>query len=144
MLFRSVDLRASLDERLKANAWMDAATKEKALAKLAAFDPRVGHPEKWVDYSAMKITRGDLLGNMMAAGEWGHQYQLSQLGKPVDRSLWGMTPQTVNAYYSPLTNQITFPAAILQAPFFDPKADPAVNYGAIGAIIGHEIGRAHV
>jgi endothelin-converting enzyme/putative endopeptidase len=134
------DLRASLDERLKGNQWMDAVTKEKALAKLAAFDPRVGHPTKWIDYSAMKISRGDLLGNIMASQDWGWKYQLSQLGKPVDRSLWSMTPQTVNAYYSPLTNQITFPAAILQAPFFDPKADAAVNYGAIGAVIGHEIG----
>jgi endothelin-converting enzyme/putative endopeptidase len=134
------DLRASLDERLKANQWMDPATKEKALAKLAAFEPRVGYPVKWVDYSTMKIARGDLLGNLMASRDWAHQYQLSQLGKPVDRTLWSMTPQTVNAYYSPLTNQITFPAAILQPPYFDPKADPAVNYGAIGAIIGHEIG----
>ncbi|MCP3729325.1 M13 family metallopeptidase [Sphingomonas sp. MG17] len=134
------DLRASLDERLKGNQWMDAVTKEKALAKLAAFDPRVGHPTKWIDYSAMKISRGDLLGNIMASQDWGWKYQLSQLGKPVDRTLWAMTPQTVNAYYSPLTNQITFPAAILQAPFFDPKADAAVNYGAIGAVIGHEIG----
>lgn len=135
-----VDLRASLDERLKANQWMDAATREKALAKLTAFDPRVGHPVKWIDYSSMKVARGNLLGNMMASREWQHQYQLSQLGKPVDRTLWAMTPQTVNAYYNPLANQITFPAAILQAPFFDPTADPAVNYGAIGAIIGHEIG----
>lgn len=135
-----VDLRASLEERLKANQWMDAATKEKALAKLAAFDPRVGHPATWIDYSSMKISRGDLLGNMVAAREWGQQYQLSKLGKPVDRAAWDMTPQTVNAYYNPLMNQITFPAAILQAPYFDAKADPAVNYGAIGAIIGHEIG----
>ncbi len=135
-----VDLRASLDERIKANAWMDPATKEKAVAKLVAFEPRVGHPTKWIDYSALKVTRGDLLGNMMASQDWAWQYQLSQLGKPVDRTLWVMTPQTVNAYYNPLMNQITFPAAILQAPYFDPKADPAVNYGAIGAIIGHEIG----
>ncbi|ODP38678.1 M13 family metallopeptidase [Sphingomonas turrisvirgatae] len=134
------DLRASLDERLKANQWMDATTKEKALAKLAAFDPRVGHPDKYIDYSSMKVSRADLLGNLMASREWAHRYQLSLLGKPVDRTLWGMTPQTVNAYYNPQTNQITFPAAFLQAPFFDPKADPAVNYGAIGAVIGHEIG----
>ncbi|MBX3593210.1 M13 family metallopeptidase [Sphingomonas sp.] len=134
------DLRASLDERLKENQWMDPATKAKALAKLAAFDPRVGYPVKWIDYSKMKIVRGDILANMASAREWQHQYQLSLLGKPVDRDLWSMTPQTVNAYYNPLANQITFPAAILQAPYFDPKADPAVNYGAIGAIIGHEIG----
>jgi putative endopeptidase len=135
-----VDLRASLEERIKANQWMDAATKEKALAKLVAFDPRVGHPVKWIDYSSMKITRGDLLGNIMATQDWGWKHQLSKLGKPVDRTEWAMTPQTVNAYYNPLMNQITFPAAILQAPYFDPKADPAINYGAIGAIIGHEIG----
>ncbi len=135
-----VDLRGALEERLKANTWMDAATKDKALAKLAAFEPRIGHPDKYIDYSALKVDRGDLLGNAVRSGDFEWQLQLSRLGKPVDRSLWTMTPQTVNAYYNPLMNQITFPAAILQPPFFDPKADPAVNYGAIGAVIGHEIG----
>lgn len=134
------DLRAALEERLKANTWMDAATKEKAIAKLVAFDPRIGHPDKYIDYSALKVDRGDLLGNAIRSGEFEWQLELSRLGKPVDRSLWNMTPQTVNAYYNPLMNQITFPAAILQPPFFDPQADPAVNYGAIGAVIGHEIG----
>lgn len=134
------DLRAALDERLKANSWMDAATKEKALAKLAAFDPRIGHPDKYVDYSSMRVDRADLLGNAQRAAQFEYDLQLSRLGKPVDRSLWAMTPQTVNAYYNPLMNQITFPAAILQAPMFDPNADAAVNYGAIGAVIGHEIG----
>jgi endothelin-converting enzyme/putative endopeptidase len=134
------DLRGAFGERLAANAWMDAATKEKALAKLAAFDPRIGHPQTYIDYSSLKVDRGDLLGNATRSGEFQWQLQLSRLGKPVDRSLWAMTPQTVNAYYNPLLNQITFPAAILQPPFFDPKADAAVNYGAIGAVIGHEIG----
>ncbi len=134
------DLRGALEERLKGNTWMDPATKEKALAKLAAFEPRIGHPDKYIDYSALKVDRGDLLGNAMRSGDFDWQLELSRLGKPVDRSLWGMTPQTVNAYYNPLLNQITFPAAILQPPYFDPKADPAVNYGSIGAVIGHEIG----
>jgi putative endopeptidase len=134
------DLRGALDERLKANSWMDETTKTAALAKLAAFDPRIGHPDKYIDYSAFKVDRSDTLGNAMRAGEFQWDLQISRLGKPVDRSLWNMTPQTVNAYYNPLMNQITFPAAILQPPFFDPGADPAVNYGAIGAVIGHEIG----
>ena len=134
------DLRGALEERLKANTWMDEATRGKALAKLAAFEPRIGHPAKYIDYSGLTIDRNDLLGNAMRSGDFEWQLELSRLGKPVDRSLWAMTPQTVNAYYNPLMNQITFPAAILQPPYFDPKADPAVNYGAIGAIIGHEIG----
>jgi len=134
------NLRASLNERLQRNPWMDDATRTAALAKLDAFDPRVGNPDHYIDYSSIRVDRGDLLGNMVRAGEFQWNLQLSRLPNPVDRSLWGMTPQTINAYYSPLTNQITFPAAILQPPFFDPNADPAVNYGAIGAVIGHEIG----
>jgi endothelin-converting enzyme/putative endopeptidase len=119
---------------------MDEPTKQQARAKLAAFDPRIGHPSKWIDYSPLRVDRRDLLGNTMRSAEFGWQLQLARLPKPVDRALWDMTPQTVNAYYNPLMNQITFPAAILQPPFFDPAADPAVNYGAIGAVIGHEIG----
>jgi putative endopeptidase len=134
------DLRASLTDRIKGNNWMDAPTRTQALAKLAAFDPRIGHPSKWIDYSSIEVKRDDLLGNVLRARKFAWDLQVSRLPKPVDKSLWGMTPQTVNAYYSPLTNQITFPAAILQPPFFDPNADPAVNYGAIGAVIGHEIG----
>jgi putative endopeptidase len=134
------NLRASLEERIKTNTWMDEPTRTQALAKLAAFDPRIGHPVKWIDYSSIKVDRGDLLGNALRARKFQWDLQLSRLPKPVDKTLWAMTPQTVNAYYSPLTNQITFPAAILQPPFFDPNADPAVNYGAIGAVIGHEIG----
>ncbi|WP_275427854.1 M13-type metalloendopeptidase, partial [Proteus mirabilis] len=89
------------------------------------FEPRIGHPDKYIDYSSFKVERGDLLGNAMRAGEFEHQLELSRFPKPVDRTLWNMTPQTVNAYYNPLSNQITFPAAILQPPFFDPNADPA-------------------
>ena len=134
------NLRAGLEARIAASPWMDEATKEQARAKLTAFDPRIGHPQKYIDYSALKVERGDLLGNVVRSEDFQWKLQLDRLGKPVDRSLWDMTPQTVNAYYNPLMNQITFPAAILQPPYFDPKADPAVNYGAIGAIIGHEIG----
>jgi putative endopeptidase len=134
------NLRAGLEARIAASPWMDAATQEQARAKLTAFDPRIGHPQKYIDYSAMRVDRGDLLGNIVRSQDFQWKLQLDRLGKPVDRSLWDMTPQTVNAYYNPLMNQITFPAAILQPPYFDPRADPAVNYGAIGAIIGHEIG----
>jgi len=134
------NLRAAYQQRITTSTWMDDATRKAALVKLAAFEPRVGHPERYIDYSSMKVERRDLLGNAMAAAEFQHQLQLQRLPKPVERSLWAMTPQTVNAYYNPLMNQITFPAAILQPPFFDPGADPAVNYGAVGAIIGHEMG----
>jgi endothelin-converting enzyme/putative endopeptidase len=134
------DLRGALAERLTSNNWMDAKTKAAAIAKLDAFEPRIAHPVKYIDYAALKVDRGDLIGNAVRAGEFQHELDLQRLVKPVDRSLWDMTPQTVNAYYNPLMNQITFPAAILQPPYFDAKADPAVNYGAIGAIIGHEIG----
>lgn len=134
------DLRAALGERLKSNQWMDEKTRTAALAKLDAFEPRIGHPVKYIDYSALKVDRADLLGNAVRGGEFQRALSLERLTKPVDRTLWGMTPQTVNAYYDPLANQITFPAAILQPPFFDPNADPAVNYGAIGVVIGHEIG----
>ncbi|MES2096650.1 MAG: M13 family metallopeptidase [Pseudomonadota bacterium] len=134
------NLRAAYGEKISAASWMDPATKKAALVKLTAFEPRIGYPEKYIDYSSFKVDRGDLLGNAMRSGEFLHELELQRFAKPVDRSLWNMTPQTVNAYYNPLANQITFPAAILQPPFFDPAADPAVNYGAIGAIIGHEMG----
>ena len=134
------DLRAALGERLRANPWMDDATRAAALAKLDAFDPRIGNPVRYIDYSSLRVDPNDLLGNMIRAAEFQWNLQLSRYPNPVDRSLWAMTPQTINAYYSPLTNQITFPAAILQPPFFNPSADAAVNYGAIGAVIGHEIG----
>jgi endothelin-converting enzyme/putative endopeptidase len=134
------NLRAGLEQRIAASTWMDEPTKQQARAKLAAFDPRIGHPSKWIDYEPLRVDRRDLLGNTMRSAEFAWQRELERLPKPVDRALWTMTPQTVNAYYNPLMNQITFPAAILQPPFFDPAADPAVNYGSIGAIIGHEIG----
>ena len=134
------DIRAALGDLVEHNAWMDPSTKKEALAKLASFDPRIGHPKKYIDYSSMAVSRGDLFGNVMASQKFEHRLELSRLPKPVDRSLWVMTPQTNNAYYDPSMNQITFPAAILQPPYFDPNADPASNYGSIGATIGHEIG----
>jgi len=134
------NLRAGLEARIAASTWMDEPTKQQARAKLAAFDPRIGHPSKWIDYEPLRIDRRDLLGNTMRSAEFAWRLQLARLPKPVDRNLWDMTPQTVNAYYNSLMNQITFPAAILQAPYFDPAADPAVNYGSIGSVIGHEIG----
>jgi endothelin-converting enzyme/putative endopeptidase len=134
------NLRAAFGERLQRLEWMDDATRREALAKLAAFEPRIGHPTRWIDYSALRVDRSDPLGNMVRAAEFGRQLQISRLPRPVERHLWGMNAQTINASYNPLMNQITFPAGILQPPFFDPNADPAVNYGAIGAVIGHEIG----
>jgi putative endopeptidase len=130
---------AAMDERLSKLTWMDPKTKEQARAKLAVFTPKIGYPSKWRDYSSLVIKRGDLLGNVMRVNEFSYQRELDKIGKPIDRTEWGMTPMTVNAYANPLWNEIVFPAAILQPPFFDPKADAAVNYGAIGAVIGHEI-----
>ncbi|MGI8671008.1 MAG: M13 family metallopeptidase [Luteitalea sp.] len=134
------NLRTALEGRLKQLDWMDEPTRAEALKKLATFDPRVGYPSKWRDYSAMTVEKGKHFENVVAARTFEWKRQVARLGKPVDRDEWGMNPQTVNAYYNPLMNQITFPAAILQPPFFDVHADPAVNYGAIGAVIGHEIG----
>ena len=119
--------------------WMSPATKTEAKAKLATFNPKIGYPNKWRDYAALEVVKGDALGNAQRAARFATQFELNKLGKPIDREEWGMTPQTVNAYYNPEMNEIVFPAAILQAPFFDPKADDAVNYGGIGAVIGHEI-----
>jgi putative endopeptidase len=125
--------------RIQRSDWMSPETKTAALEKLSKMDVMVGYPDKWRDYSSLKIDPADLYGNVQRSNRFEWEYQLSDLGKPVDRMKWGMTPQTVNAYNGGLENKIVFPAGILQAPFFDPKADPAVNYGAIGAIIGHEI-----
>ncbi len=133
------NLIAAMDIRLSKLAWMAPETKEKARAKLAAFTPKIGYPDKWRDYSTLKVVPGDVLGNAERVADFNYQRQLDKMGKPVDRSEWFMTPQTVNAYANPLLNEIVFPAAILQPPFFDPNADPAVNYGGIGAVIGHEI-----
>jgi predicted metalloendopeptidase len=126
--------------RFQSLDWMSPATKQKALAKLAMFTPKIGYPKKWRDYSALEIRRDDLVGNVErhAIYEWNRN--LAKLGKPVDRDEWHMTPQTVNAYYNPSQNEIVFPAAILQRPFFNLTADDAVNYGGIGAVIGHETG----
>jgi endothelin-converting enzyme/putative endopeptidase len=134
------DLHAAYADKIEHAAWMDEPTRKAALEKLATFDPRVGHPVKYIDYSAMAVSPADPLANSVASETFEWKLQLSRLGKPVDRGLWGMTPQTVNAYYDPTLNQVTFPAAILQPPFFDPAADPAVNYGETGATIGHEMG----
>jgi putative endopeptidase len=125
---------------IQALDWMSAETKARALEKLAKFTPKIGYPDKWRDYSKLEVRPDDLVGNARRAAAFALDYQLGKLGKPVDRAEWGMTPQTVNAYYNPVMNEIVFPAAILQPPFFDPNADDAVNYGGIGAVIGHEIG----
>ncbi|NHZ78049.1 M13 family peptidase [Massilia sp. CCM 8695] len=119
--------------------WMGPETKKEAQAKLAKFRPKIGYPSKWRDYSALTVKQDDLVGNMMRARTFAYNRSINKLGKPIDREEWGMTPQTVNAYYSSTMNEIVFPASILQPPFFDMRADDAVNYGAIGAVIGHEI-----
>jgi len=141
---RMDDLVANLIEAYRGSIseldWMTADTKAEALAKLDRFTPKIGFPEIWKDYSALVIDRSDLVGNVIRASEWAHDDEWSKLGGPIRRHEWLMTPQTVNAYYHPLRNEIVFPAAILQPPFFDEAADDAVNYGAIGAVIGHEIG----
>jgi putative endopeptidase len=120
--------------------WMSDTTKQRALEKLAQFTPKIGHPDEFKDYSALETSPDDLIGNARRALSVAMDRELDKLGRPIDRGEWYMTPQTVNAYYNPTMNEIVFPAAILQPPFFDPAADDAVNYGAIGAVIGHEIG----
>jgi putative endopeptidase len=135
------DMRAAYKDKIEAAGWMDAATRQAALTKLGTFDPKVGHPKKWIDYTALNVSRTDPLANNIAAEEFQWRLQLARFPKPVDRGLWYMTPQTVNAYYDPTLNQIVLPAAILQPPFFDANADPAVNYAETGATtIGHELG----
>ncbi len=134
------NLNKAMGERLKTLSWMDDATRDAAQKKLATFEPRVGYPAAWRDYTAYVIEPGKLFENVRAGRKFEWQRQIARLNQPVDRGEWAMNPQTVNAYYDPLMNQITFPAAILQPPFFDPNADAAMNYGAIGAVIGHEMG----
>jgi putative endopeptidase len=134
------NILAALKDKIEGNSWMDAPTKKRALEKLATFDPRTGHPPKYIDYSSLEVKRDDLFGNAIRSQDFDWKLLLSRFPKPVDRSLWDMLPQTNNAYYDPTQNQITFPAAILQPPYFDPNADAASNYGSIGATIGHEIG----
>jgi len=130
---------AAMGRRIDGLSWMAPETKVKARAKLAAFTPKIGYPSKWRDYSSLAIKRGDLLGNVMRANQFEWHRNLNKLGKPIDRTEWQMTPMEINAYANFSMNEIVFPAAILQPPFFDPHADPAVNYGGIGAVIGHEI-----
>ncbi len=134
------NLRAAFKERIEQLPWMSAETKAQALRKLAAFGVKVGYPDKWRDYSALDVTRGSYAGNLLRSQRFESARNLAKLGKPIDRSEWGMTPPTVNAYYNASMNEIVFPAGILQPPFFDAKADDAVNYGGIGAVIGHEMG----
>ncbi|MCQ8184402.1 M13 family metallopeptidase [Parvularcula maris] len=134
------NLRVAFAERLANLDWMSEETKAEAKAKLDAFTPKIGYPNEWTDYSSLDVAEGDPVGNMRAARVFRFEDNWSKLGEPIDPEEWGMTPQTVNAYYSSTRNEIVFPAAILQAPFFDPEADLAVNYGGIGAVIGHEIG----
>jgi putative endopeptidase len=131
---------AAYDADIRKITWMSDVTKQKALAKLHAFTPHIGYPDKWRDYSGLVIKRDDLIGNMERSDVFEWQYRLNRMDQPVDRNEWNMTPPTVNAYYTQSFNSIFFPAAILQPPFFDPNADDAVNYGGIGVVIGHEIG----
>ena len=133
------NLKLAMADRIKANSWMAPTTKAAALDKLSRMMVMVGYPDKFRDYSKLTVKADDLYGNVQRSGAFEYQYQLSDLGKTVDRKKWSMTPQTVNAYNGGLQNKIVFPAGILQPPYFDPNADPAVNYGAIGSVIGHEI-----
>uniref|UniRef100_UPI0021C971FF M13 family metallopeptidase n=1 Tax=Parapedobacter soli TaxID=416955 RepID=UPI0021C971FF len=128
----------SFGQHINQLSWMSDATKEKALAKLSRFEVKIGYPDKWKDYSGLEVGES-LFENVLQAKRWRFEENRAKQGKPVDRTEWGMTPQTVNAYYSPLRNEIVFPAAILQPPFYDYKADAAVNFGGIGAVIGHEL-----
>ena len=134
------NLLNAYEESIKNLDWMSPKTKKEALAKLKKFTVKIGYPDKWKDYSKLAVKKDDFFGNMQRSSDFVYDEMLAKLGKPVDRTLWGMSPQTVNAYYNPSLNEIVFPAAILQAPFFDMNADDAVNYGAIGGVIGHEIG----
>jgi putative endopeptidase len=134
------NLIAAYRADIAALSWMSPATKEMALDKLNKFTPKIGYPNKWRDYSKLSIVPDDLIANLEAVTKFAQEFNFSKIGTPIDREEWGMTPQTVNAYYHPLYNEIVFPAAILQPPFFDLHADDAVNYGGIGAVIGHEIG----
>jgi len=133
------NLLTALRSDIPTLSWMSPETKKQALAKLEAFTVKIGYPDKWRDYSKLSIDRGAYLENVRRSQEFEEKRDLGKIGKPVDRSEWGMTPPTVNAYYNATYNEIVFPAGILQPPFYDPNADDAVNYGGIGAVIGHEI-----
>jgi putative endopeptidase len=132
------NVRNALKARIQNLDWMSEETKTKAIAKWDTFLPKIGYPDKWRDWSGLNITGDNYYANVMAAAKFNYDYDIAKIGKPTDRKEWGMTPQTVNAYYNPTDNTINFPAAILQPPFFDAKADDAINYGGIGAVIGHE------
>ena len=133
------NLVSALHDRIQQLGWMSDSTKVQALAKLDAYTRKIGYPDKWRDYSALNVKPGEYLPNVRAGDQFNAAYDWNKIGKPVDRTEWGMTPPTVNAYYNPLMNEIVFPAGILQPPFYNPTADDAVNYGAMGAVIGHEM-----
>ena len=133
------NLQTALGERINALEWMSAETKAKAQEKLATFHVKIGYPDTWKDYSTLDIKNDSYWANMERATQWEYADMMAKAGKPVDKNEWLMTPQTVNAYYNPTTNEICFPAGILQYPFFDMNADDAFNYGAIGVVIGHEM-----
>jgi putative endopeptidase len=133
------NLQATYKERIEKLSWMSDSTKQKALLKLNAIAKKIGYPDKWKDYSSVEITKDDLIQNLKNTGHFAYQYNVNKIGKPVDRSEWFMTPPTIDAYYNPFTNDINFPAGILQPPFFYANGDDALNYGAIGVVIGHEI-----
>lgn len=133
------NLKETFAERINGLDWMSEETKQKGLEKLNAFTPKIAYPDKWKDYSSISIKNDDLMGNVKRSSKWAYQEMIGRLGKPIDKTLWGMTPPTINAYYNPVNNEIAFPAGILQFPFFDFEADDAVNYGGIGAVIGHEM-----
>lgn len=134
------NLRDAFKDGIEGLDWMADETKEQAQYKLKKFNPKIGYPDKWETYEGLNIDKADLIGTIQSARKWEWEDSIGQLGQPIDRDEWGMTPQRVNAYYNSILNEIVFPAAILDAPFFDPNADPAVNYGGIGAVIGHEMG----
>jgi putative endopeptidase len=133
------NLEAVMRDRLHALDWMSDATRQQALAKLAAYANKIGYPDRWRDYAGLAVEQGPFVTNLLSASEFDATRRLAEIGKPVDRSRWGMTPPTVNAYYNPRMNEIVFPAGILQPPFFNPDADDAINYGGMGAVIGHEL-----
>ena len=137
------NLRAAYKTRIENLPWMSDATKQKALEKWATFVPKIGYPDKWRDWSGLTLSPDNYYANVQAADKFNYDYHIAKIGKPVDRTEWGMTPQTVNAYYNAQQNEIVFPAAILQPPFFDAKADDGINYGGIGAVIGHEMGHGY-
>jgi predicted metalloendopeptidase len=133
------NLRAELRDRIEHLPWMDEPTRAKALVKLDAFGVKIGYPDKWIDYSPLRVDRGAYVLNVLRANEFNVQRDIAKIGKPKDRTEWGLSPPTVNAYYDPVMNEIVFPAGILRPPFFDGKSDDAVNYGGIGTVIGHEM-----